>query len=68
MNGVVRTLGATRRELERLGHSVRMVTPEGERSVPCPTYPEVRLTVHPHRAVERAVQDFAPDAVHIATE
>lgn len=68
VNGVVRTLASTRGELERLGHSVQMLTPQGLRTVPCPTYPEVRLALHARWAVERALSDFVPQAVHIATE
>lgn len=68
VNGVVQTLGKTRDELGRLGHDVCLVTPEGRRTVPCPTYPEIRLTVLPGRAVARELDAFDPDAVHIATE
>lgn len=39
VNGVVQTLGKTCEGLEELGHDVRMLTPEGRRSIPCPTYP-----------------------------
>ena len=37
VNGVVRTLKMTRRELERLGHQVEVISPLGFRSIPCPT-------------------------------
>lgn len=68
VNGVVRTLACTRAELLRLGHAVAMVTPDGFRTIPCPTYPEIRLSLWPGRAVARRLEDFAPDAVHISTE
>lgn len=68
VNGVVRTLTQTRRELEALGHSVLMVTPEGFRTLPCPTYPDIRLSILPGRKVGRMIAQFCPDAVHIATE
>ena len=45
INGVVTTLQHTRDELVRQGHEVCMITPEGRRSIPCPTYPEIRLTL-----------------------
>jgi glycosyltransferase involved in cell wall biosynthesis len=68
VNGVVTTLRNTVRELEALGHYVRLVTPEGFRTVPCPTYPEIRLAVAPGPRVVRMIEEFEPDAVHIETE
>ena len=68
VNGVVTTLTQTRNELMRLGHAVRMITPEGQRTVPCPTYPEIRLALFQGRRVARELEAFAPDCVHIATE
>ena len=68
VNGVVRTLSRTRDELAAMGHAVRMVTPEGCRTVPMPTYPEIRLVLRPGLRVGPALQDFGPDAIHIATE
>ncbi len=68
INGVVTTLRNTIRELEALGHTVGTITPESFRTLPCPTYPDIRLAVLPGRRVARMIEDFAPDAVHIATE
>jgi glycosyltransferase involved in cell wall biosynthesis len=68
VNGVVRTLSRTRDELTTLGHEVMMVTPKGRRTIPCPTYPEIRLALFAGRSVRRQLQAFAPDCVHIATE
>jgi hypothetical protein len=68
LNGVVVTLTHTAHELQRLGHAVGMITPEGHRTLPMPTYPEIRLAIAPGRRVARAIEAFAPDAVHIATE
>lgn len=45
-----------------------MITPEGRRSIPCPTYPEIRLAVFAGRTIRKELQAFAPDCVHIATE
>jgi glycosyltransferase involved in cell wall biosynthesis len=67
-NGVVRTLAHTAAWLGRFGHEVRTLTPREFRSVPCPTYPEIRLSLLPGRAVGRAIQAFAPQMLHIATE
>jgi glycosyltransferase involved in cell wall biosynthesis len=67
-NGVVRTLAHTAAWLGRFGHEVRTVTPLDFKSVACPTYPEIRLSLFPGRGVERAIRAFAPQALHIATE
>jgi glycosyltransferase involved in cell wall biosynthesis len=68
VNGVVRTLEVLGRDLTALGHAVRYATPEGYRTVPLPTYPEIRLALFPGRKLEREIRAFAPDAIHIATE
>jgi len=68
VNGVVTTLRNTVRELERMGHTVGVVEPSTFRTMPCPTYPEIRLAVLPGRGVAEAIDAFDPDAVHIATE
>ncbi len=68
VNGVVRTLKSTRRELERVGHQVDLLTPLEFRTVPCPTYPEIRLSLFPKRRVAKRIRDSAPQALHIATE
>lgn len=68
VNGVVTTLRQTRDELKRQGHEVLMITPAGRRTIPCPTYPEIRLTLFPSRGVERDLAVFQPACVHIATE
>lgn len=68
INGVVRTLDTTCRTLEAMGHEVIRIAPERFRTIPCPTYPEIRLAVGAGRAVRQALEDAEPDAVHIATE
>ena len=68
VNGVVRTLGNTIREIEAVGHEVTVVSPAEFRTVPCPTYPEIRLALFAGRAVRRRLEALDPDAVHVATE
>lgn len=68
MNGVVRTLGKLGGELRRLGHVVRFVTPEEFSTVPLPTYPEIKLSLGFGPKVGNLISEFAPDAIHIATE
>lgn len=68
INGVVRTYEQTTASLEKLGHAVELLTPEGFNTVPCPTYPSIRLATFPLRGVEQTLDDWRPDAIHIATE
>lgn len=68
VNGVVMSLQQTRDELLRQGHEVLMITPEGRRSFPCPTYPEIRLTLFQGHKIGREIAELAPDCIHIATE
>lgn len=67
-NGVVMTLAHTAAWLGRYGHEVRFVTPRDFRNVPCPTYPEIRLSIFPYRTMANRIEAFNPDALHIATE
>ncbi len=68
VNGVVRTLDTVGRELKAMGHSVGYITPQDYRTLPCPTYPEIRLSWNHGLSVGRRIREMAPDAVHIATE
>jgi glycosyltransferase involved in cell wall biosynthesis len=68
VNGVVRTLQTTVATLRGRGHQVETVTPDGFRTVACPTYPEIRLALGCGRAVADRLERTAPDSVHIATE
>lgn len=67
-NGVVTTLRATADTLTRLGHAVRVLSPQNLASIPCPSYPEIRLAVNPGPHVARELKAFRPHAIHIATE
>ena len=51
MNGVVRTLRATCDALRERGHDVEVISPDQFRSVPCPTYPDIRLAISSPGAV-----------------
>ncbi len=68
VNGVVRTLTETCRELTGFGHQVDMITPQDFKTLPCPTYPDIRLSLFPYRKVADTIRTLAPDAIHIATE
>lgn len=66
-NGVVNTLSRLVTHLKSSGTDVLVLSPQGHLTVPFPLYPEVRVACTPWRAVN-ALQEFQPDAVHIATE
>ncbi|HEY0204300.1 MAG TPA: glycosyltransferase family 1 protein [Acetobacteraceae bacterium] len=68
VNGVVRTLATVSRELEAMGYVVAVVGPDQFRTLPCPTYPDIRLSLLPGRKLARLIKAFAPDALHISTE
>lgn len=68
VNGVVRTLDTTRSELQRLGVNVEMITPADYRTIPMPSYPEIRLALTTAGRVAKVLDRIAPDYVHIATE
>nr|WP_246413640.1 glycosyltransferase family 1 protein [Martelella radicis] len=68
VNGVVRSIESTNRELEKMGVAVTMITPDLFRSMPMPTYPEIRLALATYGQVARKIAKSAPDYVHIATE
>jgi glycosyltransferase involved in cell wall biosynthesis len=68
VNGVVRTIEATHRELKRGGHECDVITPREFATVPCPGYGEIRLSLLPYRKVARRIEDSAPDVIHVATE
>jgi glycosyltransferase involved in cell wall biosynthesis len=67
-NGVVKTLSTTAEGLRALGHDVRVIEPNQFNTFPCPTYPEIRLAWLPYGRVSELLEEFGPDAIHIATE
>src|SRR3546814_17523411 len=68
VNGVVRTLQATIGELRGAGHEIGVISPDLFRSIPCPSYAEIRLAFAGRRAVGRRIRAFAPQAIHISPE
>ncbi len=68
VNGVVRTLTTTVQHLIARGHDVELITPQQFFTVPMPGYREIRLAVAPRFGARRALAEFGPDIVHIATE
>lgn len=68
VNGVVRTLKQTMHELKKMGHEIDMITPLQFKTIPCPTYPDISLSLFPKKKVREKLNEFSPDAIHIATE
>ncbi|WP_246285672.1 glycosyltransferase family 4 protein [Nguyenibacter vanlangensis] len=68
VNGVVRTVSRLADELRAMGVTVSVIGPHLFRTIPCPTYPEIRLSVLPYRRLRRLIGAFGPDAIHIVTE
>ena len=67
-NGVVRVMGTVVERLKALGHEVQVISPNLFTTLPCPTYPEIRLSLLPGQRVRAMLDEFRPDAIHIATE
>jgi len=68
VNGVVRTYEQFAKHAEAMGHQIGFLTPEGRPSMPCPTYPEIRLAMISRRGVGKEIERFQPEFIHIATE
>jgi len=68
VNGVVRTLMRTVAECQAMGHEVEVVSPDQFKTVPLPTYPEIRLALGAYEPMQERFKAFEPEAIHISTE
>jgi glycosyltransferase involved in cell wall biosynthesis len=68
VNGVVRTLRTIAEEMRAMGKTVEIIGPDQFNTIPMPSYPEIRLAILPGRKLARLIDEFKPDALHIATE
>ena len=68
INGVVRTIETIVRLLRTEGHEIEVFGPDRFRTLPCPTYPEIRLSLFPAARLAHMLKLFAPDAIHLVTE
>jgi glycosyltransferase involved in cell wall biosynthesis len=68
VNGVVNTYVNLEREAESAGLRLSFLTPEGFRTVPMPSYSEIRLALVRPSDIARRVDREKPDFIHIATE
>lgn len=68
INGVVRTIETIVRLLQAEGDQIEVFGPDRFRTVPCPTYPEIRLSLFASARLAHMLKLFAPEAIHIVTE
>lgn len=69
LNGVVRTYEYLNKELEKSGHSVNVIGPaEFKWRLPMPGYKEIELVLFPYNSLKKKIEDYIPNAIHIATE
>ncbi|MBP7371055.1 MAG: hypothetical protein KA902_06400, partial [Arenimonas sp.] len=68
INGVVKTLEHTIAQLKKSGHVVLVIEPSAFFNVPCPSYAEIRLALFSYQKLSKMIEDFEPDALHVATE
>ncbi len=72
VNGVVRTIQATNRELEKMGHTVSVIGPSQFFTLPCPGYSGIDLSLLPYRRLSNLLCDElaypGEVAIHVATE
>lgn len=68
VNGVVTTLVELVRELEALGHDIKIIYPGMFKTRLCPGYAGIDLDVSPKRVLTEKLDSFAPQAIYIATE
>jgi glycosyltransferase involved in cell wall biosynthesis len=68
INGVVTTINNTCALLEQSGHLVKLMTPDQFKTIPCPTYPSIRLALACYKKLAGELEEFKPQRIHIATE
>ncbi len=68
VNGVVHTLERLTETLKTFGVEVRMLTPNLFRTLPMPTYPDIRLALTTPGRVRRLIEESRADHIHIVTE
>ncbi len=68
VNGVVRTIEWMVKEAPKFGVDLQVLGPGQFRTIPMPSYPEIRLAMAHPRSIRRAIRAEQPRAIHIATE
>lgn len=68
VNGVVRSLESTIGELVAMGVRVELLSPGEFLTLPCPSYPDIRLSLTNRTAIRKRILERGCDHLHIATE
>jgi len=68
INGVVRTLENTIKELKKMGYEIEVICPSIFKNFPCPLYPEIALSFPKKSIIRNTIEIFKPDHLHIVTE
>ena len=68
VNGVVHSLERMSSAARLQGAEIVFLTPEGFRTIPMPTYPEIRLALAAWSEIGRRIKTAGADHIHIATE
>jgi glycosyltransferase involved in cell wall biosynthesis len=68
VNGVVHSLTSMAEAAGRLDATIDFVTPEGFKTLPLPTYPDIRVALASRGAVAKRMEASGADHIHIATE
>lgn len=68
VNGVVTTYEKITELLQNEGHEVRIFHPGMFKTIPCPSYPEILLSLFPYQKLKKMIDAYRPEVVHIATE
>jgi len=68
VNGVVTTLLELVRDLEGRDHEVLVIHPGQFKTRPCPGYAGIDLALKPRPFLSQQLNEFEPDAIHVATE
>lgn len=68
INGVVRALSSLHDRLVHMGYSVQVIHPFLFANFPWPLYPEMKIALPNRKKFARMIEEFKPDAIHIAGE
>lgn len=69
VNGVVTTMHKIVEELKALGHEPLVLShADGFWTIPMPGYSSIKLALFPQHRVNRILDEWQPDAIHISTE
>ncbi len=68
VNGVVSTLERMTQAAAEFGAKFDFLTPQGMRTWPMPTYPDIRVAITTPGRIARRIEEAAPDHIHVATE